>query len=312
MRMVKWGAALVLVVAIGLAAFVLITAPRALSDQQLTALKTPGNAQRGEVIFNAGGCASCHATPEQEDRTVLGGGLELASAFGAFVVPNISSHPQDGIGLWQARDLANAMLEGVSPRSEHYYPAFPYAAYTHAKIEDIADLMAYLRTLPAVEGKTPSHRLSFPFNIRALIGGWKFLFFDRTPVQDDSTHSAQWNRGRYLVEALGHCAECHSPRNALGGIIAAQRFAGGPDPEGKGWVPNLTQHEKGLKDWSIADIEDVLASGSTPEGDYVGGSMAKVVRNSAQLSKEDREAMADYIKSLAPIEGPVRPPRPAF
>ena len=126
----------------------------------------------------------------------------------------------------------------------HYFPAFPYASYQHAKVEDVRDLFAYLKTLAAGAGKVRDHDVPFPFNIRRNVGIWKLLFMDGKPFAPDAAHSPQWNRGAYLVNSLGHCAECHSPRNFLGGIVAAQRFAGGPNPEGEGWVPNITQ--KGL------------------------------------------------------------------
>jgi mono/diheme cytochrome c family protein len=128
---------------------------------------------------------------------------------------------------------------------------------------------------------------------------------DGKPFLPEAAHSQQWNRGAYLVNSLGHCAECHSPRDFLGGIIAAQRFAGGPNPEGEGWVPNITQ--KGLGDWSEKDIGYFLETGQMPDGDSAGGSMVRVIRNVSQLSPGDREAIAVYIKSLPPVEGPPRP-----
>jgi mono/diheme cytochrome c family protein len=149
--------------------------------------------------------------------------------------------------------------------------------------------------------------LPFPFGIRRLVGGWKFLFLDGKPFAPDPSQPAEWNRGAYLVNGPGHCAECHSPRNALGGIVAEQRFAGGPSPDGKGWVPNITQ--RGLKDWSADDFAYLLESGMTPEGDTVGGEMGRVIRNTSQLPEADRKAMAAYLKSLPPVEGPPRPQR---
>jgi mono/diheme cytochrome c family protein len=145
----------------------------------------------------------------------------------------------------------------------------------------------------------------FPFNIRRNIGIWKWLFMDARPFMPDTARPAQWNRGAYLANSLGHCAECHSPRNFLGGIVAAQRFAGGPDPDGKGWVPNITQ--KGISDWSEKDIAYFLESGQTPDGDSAGGSMVSVIRNISQLSEADRNAIATYIKSLPPVDGPPKP-----
>jgi mono/diheme cytochrome c family protein len=259
----------------------------------------------GQLTFNAGGCSSCHAVPGQPDRLKLGGGLALASPFGTFYVPNISPDPADGIGRWTETQFINAVMHGVSPAGSHYFPAFPYTTYTHARVSDIRDLFAYLKTLAPVPGRVRDHDVPFPFNIRRNIGIWKQLFMDDKPFTPDPARPAQWNRGGYLVNALGHCAECHSPRNFLGGIIAAQRFAGGPNPEGKGWVPNITQ--KGLSDWSEKDIAYFLESGQTPDGDSVGGSMVAVIKNISQLSEADRTDIATYIKSLPPLEGPPKP-----
>ncbi len=199
------------------------------------------------------------------------------------------------------------MTKGTSPSGEHYYPAFPYPSYQRMAVGDLRDLFAYMKTLPAAEGRVRDHDLPFPFNIRRTLGGWKFLYLDGEPFRPDPAQSAQWNRGAYLVNGPAHCAECHSPRNALGGIVAGQRFAGGPNPEGKGWVPNITQ--KGLADWSASDIAYMLETGQIPDGDWVGSNMASVVRNTAQLSAADRDAMAVYIKSLPPVDGPARPGR---
>jgi mono/diheme cytochrome c family protein len=256
-------------------------------------------------MFNAGGCTSCHATPNQEDRTRLGGGLGLKSPFGTFYVPNISPDAKDGIGAWNEAQFVTAMLKGTSPDGAHYYPAFPYASYQRMDVGDLRDLFAYLKTLPAVAGRVRDHDLPFPFNIRRTLGGWKLLFLDGMPFQPEPSQSAQWNRGAYLANGPGHCAECHSPRNALGGIVESQRFAGGPNPDGEGWVPNITQ--KRLGDWSVKDIAYLLESGQTPDGDSVGSTMTRVVRNTGQLSDDDRLAMATYLKSLAPVDGPARP-----
>jgi mono/diheme cytochrome c family protein len=263
----------------------------------------------GLTTFNAAGCSSCHAVPGQPDRLRLGGGLAIPSPFGTFYVPNISPDPVDGIGRWTEAQFVNAVTKGISPAGTHYYPAFPYPSYAHAKVEDIRDLFGYLKTLAPVPGKVRDHDVRFPFDIRRNIGIWKWLFMNGKPFVPDVARSAQWNRGAYLVNSLGHCAECHSPRNFLGGIIAAQRFAGGPDPEGEGWVPNITP--KGLGEWSANDIAYFLETGQTPDGDSVGGSMARVIRNTSQLSPQDRAAIAEYLKSLPPVEGPPRPKKAA-
>ncbi len=263
------------------------------------------NLANGQTVYNAGGCSSCHAVPGQPDRTRLGGGLALPTPFGTFHVPNISPDPVDGIGRWTEAQFVRAVMRGISPSGEHYFPAFPYPSYAHAKVDDIRDLFAYLKTLAPVPGKVRDHDVRFPFNIRRNIGIWKLLFVDEAQFRPDAARSAQWNRGAYLVNSLGHCADCHTPRNFLGGIVASQRFAGGPDPDGKGWVPNITQ--KGLSDWSEKDIAYFLETGQTPDGDSAGGSMVSVIRNLSQLSEADREAIADYVKSLPPVEGPPRP-----
>jgi len=284
----------VVIVALALAAFWFLTIPETISASAL-APHTPDLAN-GKTMFNAGGCASCHAIPKQEDKTKLGGGLALGSPFGTFYVPNISSDRTDGIGAWSEAQFVTAMVKGTSPTGEHLFPAFPYTSYQRMTLDDIRDLFAYLKTLPPVTGKVRDHALPFPFNIRRTLGLWKFLFLDGRPFTPDPSQSTQWNRGSYLVNAPGHCAECHSPRNMLGAVKRNLRFTGGPAPDGQGGVPNITQQK--LKNWTVKDIADTLTTGMTPDADFVGGSMVEVVRNTSQLSVADREAMAVYLKSL--------------
>jgi mono/diheme cytochrome c family protein len=294
--------ALLALLVLGGAGFWFVTRPSKVSADALPAYSP--KLANGEVMFHIGGCNACHAMPNEEDKTKLGGGAELKSPYGSFFPPNISPDIRDGIGGWSEADFVTAMWKGTSPDGRHYFPAFPYPSYQRMKLEDVRDLFAYLKTLPPVQGKARGHDVRFPFNIRLLVGGWKFLYLDDRPFTPDPNRPAQWNRGAYLVNAPGHCAECHSPRNVFGGIVEEQRFAGGPSPDGEGWVPNITQ--AGIGDYSVGDIEEVLTSGQTPE-DSVGGAMVAVMRNTAQLSKEDRAAMAAYIKSLPPVEGP-KPP----
>ncbi|MFZ0025068.1 MAG: c-type cytochrome [Pseudolabrys sp.] len=293
----------VVVAALALVAFWLLTIPETVPASVLAphmAPHTPDLAN-GKIMFHAGGCASCHAVPKQEDKTRLGGRLALGSPFGTFYVPNISSDRTDGIGAWTEAQFVTAMVKGTSPTGEHLFPAFPYTSYQRMSLGDIRDLFAYLKTLPAVTGKVRDHALPFPFNIRRTLGLWKLLFLDGRPFAPDPSQTAQWNRGAYLINAPGHCAECHSPRNMLGAIKRNQRFTGGPSPDGQGGVPNITQQK--LKNWTVKDIADTLTTGMTPDADFVGGSMAEVVRNTAQLSEADREAMATYIKALPPGGG---------
>jgi mono/diheme cytochrome c family protein len=281
-----------------------LTTPASVAASALPA-RNPDLAN-GRTMFWIGGCASCHAVPKQEDKTRLGGGLALKSPFGTFYAPNISSDRNDGIGGWSEADFVSAMMKG-SAGGTHLYPAFPYTSYAHMRVDDVRDLYAFLKTLPAVQGTAPDHDLGFPFNVRRALGIWKLLFLDTTPFAPDPGKPAEWNRGAYLVNGPGHCAECHSPRNALGGIVAGQRFAGGPNPAGEGWIPNITP--KGIGDYSEKDIAYLLETGDTPSGDSVGGEMTDVVRNTAQLSAEDRNAIAVYLKSLPPVEGPKPPPK---
>ena len=292
----------VIAVALGVGVFWVITRPAIVAANAL-AQHSP-NLDNGKTMFFAGGCASCHATPDQDDKTRLGGGLGLKSPFGTFYAPNISPDPKDGIGQWSEANFVTAMVKGTSLDDEHLFPAFPYTSYQRMKLEDVRDLFAYLKTLPAVQRQSKAHDVPFPFNIRRTLGGWKFLFLDGKSFQPDAAKSAAWNRGAYLVNGPGHCAECHSPRNFLGGLVESQRFAGGPNPGGDGWIPNITQ--RALGDWSEKDIAEMLETGMTPD-DKVSGEMAEVVRNTSQLSAEDRAAMATYIKSLPPVEGP-KPP----
>ena len=294
-----------IIAAVAVGGFWTLSIPQTVAAAQLGPHQVDLN--NGRTVFNAGGCASCHAVPEQPDKSRLGGGLALHSPFGTFYVPNISPDPRDGIGRWTEAEFVTALNKGTSPDGRHYYPAFPYPSYQYIRLDDLRDLFGYLKTLPTVQGKIRDHDLAFPFTIRRGVGLWKLLFLNPTPFAPDESQSATWNRGAYLVNAPGHCAECHSPRNVAGAVIASRRFTGGPNLEGRGWVPNITQY--GLKDWSEKDIAYLLETGQTPDGDSVGSSMTEVVRNTSQLSAQDRTAIATYIKSLPPVEGRKRPPR---
>jgi mono/diheme cytochrome c family protein len=287
---------------LGLGVFWILTIPATVPASALP--QRAPNLENGRTMFYTGGCMSCHATPNQDDRTRLGGGLGLKSPFGTFYAPNISPDPNEGIGQWSEADFVTAMVKGTSPEGSHLFPAFPYTSYQRMRLDDVRDLFAHLKTLPAVQDKSKPHDIPFPFNIRRTLGVWKFLFLDGKPFQPDPSKDAVWNRGAYLVNGPGHCAECHSPRNLLGGIISSQRFAGGPDPGGEDFVPNITQKSLTLSQESLVKL---LETGETPDGDTIGGEMAKVISNIKQLSAADREAIATYVRSLPPVEGP-KPP----
>ena len=269
--------------------------PRYVDEGRFAALA--GDAEAGAAVFWAGGCASCHAARGASDRTLLTGGYELKSDFGTFVSPNISPDPVHGIGSWSLSDFATAMLEGTSPDGSHYYPAFPYASYARMRDQDVADLWAYLRTLPASDTPNQPHQLSFPYSIRLAVGGWKALYMSGEWVRPADT--AELERGRYLVEALGHCAECHTPRDAFGGLDMSRWMAGAPNPSGGGRIPGITPAQL---DWLPEDIEYYLETGFTPDFDSAGGSMASVVRNLAELTPEDRAAITAYIVALPSAE----------
>jgi mono/diheme cytochrome c family protein len=293
-------ATLVLVAAV---AFALLTMPRRLAGRDIAPIAS-ADAGRGERIFWAGGCASCHAAKgaKGDDRLKLGGGAPLVTKFGTFHAPNISPHLQDGIGGWNLTDFANAMQRGVSPDGHFYYPAFPYTSYARMRPGDVADLFAYLRTLPAVSGQAPANDVGFPFNIRRGIGLWQRVFLSADPVVTlPKDASAEAHAGQYLVEGPGHCGECHTARGfgGLGGIEKARWLGGAPALEGKGRIPNITPG--GLK-WSAGEIADYLETGFTPDYDSVGGSMVEVQQNMAKLSAADRAAIAAYLKAVPAVE----------
>ena len=289
----------VLFVLLGGLVFWWVTRPQTLPAEVLTSAPA-GDPVKGEMVFWQAGCASCHAAPKSEGdaRLQLVGGLVLKSPFGDFHTPNISMHTEDGIGNWSFSEFANAMQRGVSPDGEHYYPAFPYSSYARMTLADVSDLYAFMKTLPAVAGQAPGHELPFPFNIRRSLGGWKFLFFKQGPVLTLNNPSDQIKRGQYLVEGPGHCGECHTPRNLLGGPKFGQWLAGAVNPEGEGVIQNITTGEGGIADWSESQLASMLKDGFTPEFDSVGGSMTAVVANWSHVSDEDRAAVAAYLKAV--------------
>lgn len=260
-----------------------------------------GDPVRGEYVLATGGCVACHTA--ENGGAFLAGGRELKTDFGSFFSPNITPDPETGIGGWSDEDFIKALREGVSPKGAHYYPSFPYTSYARMTVQDIVDLKAYLDSIPAVRNPVPAHDLAFPFNIRMSMIGWKLLFFDDAPFAPDPSKSAEWNRGAYLVTGPGHCGECHSPRNFIGVVDSDRALSGNKNgPEGDA-VPNITPGAGGIGDWSTDDIVSALEIGLLPDGDFMGGSMTEVVEdNTSKLTAEDREAIALYLTSLAPID----------
>ena len=290
---------IVLLGAIGAGGFLLLTAPERLPAETWAAAGEPDLAN-GERIFHAGGCVSCHAAPgaEGDQKLVLAGGLPLNSPFGTFHAPNISPDETAGIGAWTLAEFGDAMKRGTGRDGEHLYPSFPYASYARMSVKDIADLYGYLKTLPKSANVAPGHDLPFPFNIRLSLGGWKLLYLGEEPRVTLASADESVKRGQYLVEGPGHCGECHTPRDMLGGMKTGQWLAGGPNPEGEGRVPNITPAEGGFGSWSAGDIVSYLETGFTPDFDSVGGSMVEVQKNMARLPAEDRDAIAAYLKAV--------------
>jgi len=298
-RVLIWG-----LVVVGVAAVVVwfLIAPHKLAASELAAGYKPDLAN-GEAMFTAGNCSACHATPGQADRKVLGGGLKLVSPFGTFHAPNISPDKTHGIGGWSELQFVNAMKRGVDDDGQHLYPAFPYASYSLMRTNDVRDLFAYLQTLPAQATPSQPHELKFPFSIRMAVGFWKLLYFHPHEFQADPKQSAEWNRGAYLAEGPAHCSECHTRRNALGGLETDQLYAGSPNLEAKGrFAINITPSKDGIGDWTAQDITDLLKTGTDKCFNEPTG-MAGVFPSTEHMSDADLAAIGVYIHALPPKPG---------
>ncbi|QOZ37984.1 cytochrome c [Bradyrhizobium sp. CCBAU 53421] len=273
----------------------LACAPVAALAQQKAA--DPTVIAKGEYLARAGDCIACHTA--REGKT-FAGGLPMKTPFGTLYTSNITPDPQTGIGTWTSDQFYQMMHNGRFPDGGLVYPAMPFASYTQVTREDSDAIYAYLRTVPPVKQLDKPHDLTFPFNNRSLILGWRTLFFREGEFKPDPTKSAEWNRGNYLVEGLGHCGMCHTPINALGGSKQSQAFEGGLIPMQNWYAPSLTSNkETGLGDWTIEEIVDYLRKGVSAKG-AVYGPMAEVVYNSLQyLNDDDVRAMAVYLKGLA-------------
>ena len=262
------------------------------------AASAQSDTKRGEYLAKAGGCLGCH-TEDKKDATPFAGGRALKTPFGTFFGPNITPHPQAGLGKWAEADFVRAMRHGRRPDGANYFPAFPYPSFTKIDDRDLRDLWAYLRTLAPSTRASQPHDLGFPFGWRFLVTVWKWFFFTPGPYVPAPGISDIVNRGAYLVQALGHCGECHTPRNFLGGPKRGRFLAGGKGPEGKD-VPNLTP--AGLKKWRDSDFQDFLVSGITADGDVPAEAMGEVIRNTtSQLTPQDLAALIAYLRSLPPL-----------
>ena len=274
----------------------------ALSLAGFSAQAQDASAERGAYIFHAAGCETCH-TDTAAKGAPLAGGRPLKTPFGTFRTPNITPDPTHGIGTWSEASFVRALREGRAPNGDHYFPAFPYTSYTKLTDADIKDMRAYILTLPAVAKPNMPHELGFPFNIRLGVMAWKWLNFTPGPLPTVAGKDEVWTRGRYLVEAAGHCAECHTPRDKLGGLVTSKWMAGSADGAEGEAAPNLTPDPAtGIGEWSAEDIAFALKLGMKPDGDSLGSLMAEVVENgTSKLTDADLAAMAAYLKSLPPI-----------
>lgn len=264
------------------------------------AARAPDDAAAGAYLAAAAGCAGCHTA---KGGTPFAGGRPLPTPFGTFYAPNITGDPVHGIGGWSDEDFLNALWHGEDPAGCQLFPVFPYTSYTQMSEADALAIKAYLLSQPVVSQAERPHDLVFPFGLRPLQALWKLMFFRDGPFRPRTAASPEINRGAYLVRALGHCSECHTPRNAFGGTMVGLALAGTTDgPEGEK-VPNITpDKETGIGSWTEDELVEFLASGTKPDFDNVQGSMAEVVeRGTSQLSDADRHAIARYLLTLQPI-----------
>jgi mono/diheme cytochrome c family protein len=255
---------------------------------------------RGSYLVRAGGCFSCHTAP---DGSPLAGGRALATPFGTFFSPNITPDPETGIGRWTDAQFRRALREGVRPDGANYFPVFPYPSFTGISDDDALAIKAYLFSLRPVHQSNRRHDVAFPFSWRFLQNGWKLLFFERGPFRPAAGQTDAYNRGAYLVTALAHCGECHTPRNFLGAVDTGSRLAGTPDgPDGQP-VPNITPDPvTGIGGWDKSDLVTLFKTGITPEQNKVKEAMREVIEDGIKkLSDADLDAIADYVLAQPPI-----------
>jgi mono/diheme cytochrome c family protein len=288
MRAWLWVVGILAVVGIGVAIYMLRPVEGPARDLTLTA-----DATRGAYLIRLGGCVSCH-TDTANGGGMLAGGPALATAFGTFHAPNITPHADAGIGGWSLAQFSDALSDGEGPQG-HLYPVFPFDSYTRMSDQNVVDLYAALREVPADANVAPDHQVIFPFNIRLALAGWKNLFFRPARFEPDPARSDQWNRGAYLANGPAHCVACHSPRNLFGAIEMGREFTGNPAGGPGGRTPAITREALVSEGYDTALFIDALKSGFTPNFDVLGGAMAEVVRDStSQWDDEDLEALATY------------------
>jgi mono/diheme cytochrome c family protein len=266
--------------------------------------------ERGKYLARAGNCGACHTAANGE----LAGGVAFDTPFGKIYSANITPDVDSGIGKWTRDDFLQSLRKGVRPSGEHLYPVFPYTAFTKITDEDAAALYAYLKSVPAVHYVVPAAEMSFPYNRRSLLYLWKALFFDDGPYNPDARKSAEWNRGAYLITALGHCSACHSPRNSLGAERSSLSMTGGvyqdrvPGGATRPWsAPNLTSLAQGMGAWPAEEIIAYLKTGTNSYAATFGPMNEVIMNGTRHLSDADLRAMAIYLKDLPANEGELAP-----
>lgn len=258
-----------------------------------------GDQARGLYVARLAGCVTCHRDPQDEsESSPFSGGLPIESRAGTYYVPNITPHPQDGIGSWTFEDFARSLTEGLNPEGQHYYPVYPYPFYTRLTSQDIVDLWAAVQSAPPVAGRAPPHRLKLTYRFRWPVGAWKSRFFEPGELAPDESRSEAWNRGRYLAEGPAHCQACHTPRGAMGGRDGKRRYEGGVEEIGANG-PGITTAALRKNGWTEADLAWSLRSGMMANGDSYGGEMAEVVHYaSSYWTEADLAAVAGYFFDL--------------
>ena len=310
MKSARWLPGILALLMLGLAVGAWVVWMNVRGESPLTALAedfvaTPQQVARGAYLARAGNCAACHTA---RGGAAYAGGLGLATPFGTVFASNLTPDPQTGLGLWSAQTFWRAMHHGRAQDGRLLYPAFPYTSYTLVSREDSDALFAFLRSLAPVSQRNPPHALVFPFSTQAALAVWRALYFRPGAFEADPARTTQWNRGAYLVRGLGHCAACHSPRNALGATVDAQALRGGRVAVQNWYAPSLaSSREAGVADWDTQQVVDLLQTGVSARGSAVGPMAEVVYRSTQHLLPDDLRAMAVFLKDLPPQSHPAQP-----
>ncbi len=299
--MFRWRILLLAALLTGAAVFVWLLVPARAVVAIPTGMSSAnaGMAERGAYMVRASGCVSCH-TDAKVGGEPFAGGVALKTPFGTFHSPNITPDRETGIGSWSDEDFVRALTQGQGAHGEELYPVFPYTSFAAMTVEDALAIKAYLFTLSPARAPRREDDVRFPFSWRALMKGWKLLFFSGAkPLANEPSRDATWNRGRYLV-AVGHCGECHTPRGFFGAQLAGAYLQGNPNgPEG--WkVPALAgANAREFAVWTVDETAEYLKTGTKPDFDNAQGPMDEVIQDATKhLTDEDRRAIALYLKSL--------------